>query len=79
MILGHLCNPELRTVQFVQGDDHVCWSFEKSGICTVSSMYEHLCTNISGPNLMQVWEGKMPLKTKIFVWLLFQNAVFTKE
>uniref|UniRef100_A0A452ZJW9 Reverse transcriptase zinc-binding domain-containing protein n=1 Tax=Aegilops tauschii subsp. strangulata TaxID=200361 RepID=A0A452ZJW9_AEGTS len=32
-----------------------------------------------GPNYKMVWKAPIPLKIKIFLWQLFQNAVLTRD
>uniref|UniRef100_A0A453D481 Reverse transcriptase zinc-binding domain-containing protein n=1 Tax=Aegilops tauschii subsp. strangulata TaxID=200361 RepID=A0A453D481_AEGTS len=32
-----------------------------------------------GPNYKMVWKAPIPLKIKIFLWQLFQNAVPTRD
>ena len=41
-------------------------------------MYKHLCQNDQGQNFKHIWQAKIPLKIKIFMWLL-QNAILTKD
>jgi hypothetical protein len=58
----------------------------KSGFFSVKSMYNHLFSG--GINLfsdeindqnMKIWKSKVPLKVKIFLWLIQQNAILTKD
>jgi len=41
-------------------------------------LYKHLCQNDQGQNFKHIWQAKIPLKIKIFMWLL-QNAILTKD
>jgi hypothetical protein len=42
-------------------------------------MYDHLCgADIESPN-KKIWKAKIPLKIKIFMWLLQQNAILAKD
>jgi hypothetical protein len=39
-------------------------------------MYDHLCSSeINNPN----WKAKIPLKVQIFMWLIQQEAILTKD
>lgn len=55
------------------------WAWEKSGVFSVKSVYDHLfISEPRFPNKM-LWKAKIPLKIKIFLWLLAQDAILTKE
>jgi len=53
--------------------DKAKWDWEKSGTFSVKSLYKHLCRNNQGQNYKYIWQ------TKIFMWLLLQNAILTKD
>jgi hypothetical protein len=42
-------------------------------------MYVFLEKTISGANYKWIWGAKLPLKIKIFMWQLFQNAIVTRD
>jgi hypothetical protein len=46
------------------------WDWEKASTFSVKSTYKHLCKNDYGPNFKNIWKAKMPLKVKIFMWLV---------
>ena len=50
------------------------WSF-----FSVRSVYKHLCKDDYGLNFKRVWKAKVPLKIKIFIWLVAQGAIMTKD
>lgn len=55
------------------------WSWEKSGTFSVKSVYKHLCKDeITQPNI-KIWKAKIPLKIKVFMWLIENNAILTKD
>lgn len=35
--------------------------------------------NDSGPYHKKIWKGKIPAKIKIFLWLMMNNAILTKD
>ena len=41
--------------------------------------YAWLERNLSGPSYKWVWKAPIPLKIKIFLWQLFQNAMLTRD
>jgi hypothetical protein len=45
----------------------------------VKSMYSHLCTGGGDDANRRIWKSKMPLKIKVFMWLINQNAILTKD
>jgi hypothetical protein len=55
------------------------WSWEKSGAFSVKSMYNHLFSGDPDDPNTKLWKAKIPLKIKIFLWLIQQNAILTKD
>lgn len=51
----------------------------KKGSFSVKSVYNALSTNENGPYHKKIWQGKIPAKIKIFLWLVLNNAVLTKD
>jgi hypothetical protein len=60
-------------------NDVVCWKFGKKGLFTVKTMYDCLTTNDSGPYHKKIWKSRIPGKIKIFLWLVVNNAILTKD
>jgi hypothetical protein len=59
--------------------DVVKSTWEKSGKFSVKSMYKHLFSwDINKPD-KKLWEAKLPMKIKIFMWLMHENAILTKD
>jgi hypothetical protein len=46
---------------------------------SVKSTYKHLCRNDFGASFKKIWKSKIPLKIKIFMWLVSQDAILTKD
>ena len=55
------------------------WIWDKSGTFTVKLVYEHMCVNEAGAQYILIWWTKLPLKIKIWLWLIEQNAILTKD
>ena len=51
----------------------------RSPIFTVKSTYKQLCYNESGAHYWMIWPAKIPLKIKICIWPIEQNAILTKD
>jgi hypothetical protein len=49
------------------------------GLFSVKSTYKFLCRHDCGYNSKRIWKAKIPLKIKIFLWLVEQNAILTKD
>jgi hypothetical protein len=59
--------------------DHPKWDWKKSGLFSVKSTYKFLYRYDYGHNSKRIWKAKIPLKIKIFLWLVEQNAILTKD
>jgi hypothetical protein len=59
--------------------DRPMWKWSKSGKFYVNSVYEHLTRNEDGPAYKSIWKAKVPEKVKIFMWLVAQKAILTKD
>jgi len=59
--------------------DVISWKFEKNGKFSVKSVYNGLTKNDSGLYHKRIWKGKIPPKIKIFLWLLTNDAILTKD
>jgi hypothetical protein len=59
--------------------DLVKWTWEKTRNFSVKSMYDHLCSGDVNESNNKIWKSKIPLKIKIFMWLIQQDAILTKN
>jgi hypothetical protein len=59
--------------------DMAYWKWMSSRRFTVKSVYEHLTIGDVGTDYKKVWSAKMPTKIKIFMWLIEQDAILTKD
>ena len=74
MILNDVHNFELQS-----DDDVILWKFEANRKFSVKSFYNAFTRNDAGPPHKIIWKGKAPQKVKIFMWLMTNNAVLTKD
>jgi hypothetical protein len=59
--------------------DGVVWGLTPNKRFSTKSVYQCLERNIAGSHNKWIWKAKIPLKIKIFLWQLFQNAVQTRD
>ena len=62
----------------MQERDVFVWNLNATGIFTVKSMYAALINN--GERVSQdIWQTKLPMKIKIFMWYLKRGVILTKD
>jgi hypothetical protein len=59
--------------------DKAKWSLTKSGTFSVKSLYNKLSAVGVDRSFKQLWKAKIPLKIKIWLWLIWHNAIATKD
>lgn len=59
--------------------DCISWKLEKNGKFSVKSLYNGLTRNESGLYHKRIWKGKIPPKIKIFLLLLTNDAILTRD
>lgn len=69
----------LTNVQLGGEEDVTVWRLGGKGKFIFKSIYNTLAESDAGPYHKKVWEGKIPAKIKIFVQLILNNAVLTKD
>jgi hypothetical protein len=62
-----------------QQKDKSIWIWEAKRKFSVKSMYAHLCSADAEKPNKNLWKAKIPLKIKIFMWLIQLNAILTKD
>jgi hypothetical protein len=67
----------LATCALGQDKDKPIWRWEKHKRFFVKTMYAHLCIADTENQNKNIWKAKIPLKIKIYMWLLQQNAILT--
>jgi hypothetical protein len=55
------------------------WSLKHDGKFTTSSMYQALLDSDIVPHNSYLWKIKIPLKIKVFLWLLYREVILTKD
>jgi hypothetical protein len=66
-------------VQLVEGSDYFKWSLTKSGLFFVRSIYLHLIDIQPSFVHRKIWQIKISLKIKIFLWFLQRGVILTKD
>ena len=66
-------------IQLGDNKDIGIWQLHKSGQFSVHSMYSALLDVRVLPINKSVWKLKIPLKVKIFIWLLHRGVILTKD
>jgi hypothetical protein len=69
----------VRQTVLTQGKDKRFWKWTKNVIYSVKSMYNHLCRNETDRSFKHLWKNKIQLKIKIWLWLIWHNAIATKD
>jgi hypothetical protein len=49
------------------------------GSFSVKSTYKYLSRLDVGLSFKKIWKAKIPLKIRVFMWLVSQNAILTKD
>lgn len=70
---------EMLKIQTNSMDDVAVWKLEKNGRFSVKSAYNALSRAEEGNNFRYIWKGKIPAKIKIFLWLIANEAILTKD
>jgi hypothetical protein len=71
--LKNLC----ANVSLSKDRDRCVWLLEKSGIFLVKSMYVAMKTKKIVFSFKNFWGVRVPLRVKVFIWLVFKNNVLT--
>lgn len=59
--------------------DKVGWVFGSKNSFFVKSIYNNLTSNESGLHHKKIWKGKILAKIKIFLWLILNDSILTKD
>jgi hypothetical protein len=69
----------LNGVRLSNEPDVVVWKWASKKSFMVKSVYNHLSRGDAGPSFSKVWRSRLSEKIKIFMWLLEQKAILTKD
>jgi hypothetical protein len=72
-----VCNEILKSDLKSEADSHV-WKCG-SGKFSVRSLYDHLGRVDNANSFVRIWKAKIPYKIKIFLWLVENGAILTKD
>jgi hypothetical protein len=70
---------DISSIDLDTTDDVILWKFGNKGVFTVEYVYNALSSNDVGPCHKKIWKGMIPAKIKIFLWLVMNNAILTKD
>ena len=66
-------------IQLQNGPDVCIWILQSNGQFSVKSMYATLMDETVLPIIQPLWKLKIPLKIKVFIWLLHRGVILTKD
>lgn len=70
---------DISSFTFENESDRIFWTLEKNKRFSVKSVYNAMTRSDAGSHHKMIWKGKVPTKIKIFMWLMANNAVLTKD
>jgi hypothetical protein len=70
---------KLEGVSLVPEEDIPVWDWIKSGLFTVKSVYKDISSSGIDRSFKHLWKSKIPLKIKVWLWLIWHNAITTKD
>lgn len=62
-----------------ESEDIPIWIWNNKKKFTVKSVYNHLFDIHLDRSFKHLWKAKIPLKIKIWLWLIWHNAIATKD
>ena len=66
-------------VEPMQGHGICIWTLQQNGLFFVHFMYLELKDDSIVPINRPLWKLKIPLKVKVFIWLLHRGVILTKD
>jgi hypothetical protein len=69
----------LNSIRLGEGKDRPLWKWTSSKHFSVKSTYNNITRRDRGDAYKAIWKVKIPEKVKIFMWLVFQKSILTKE
>jgi hypothetical protein len=75
----HGLNQIMAQTVLTDRQDRPHWKWTKNGKFIVKSAYNHLCSNGIDRTFKHLWKSRIPLKIKIWMWMIWHNAIATKD
>jgi hypothetical protein len=69
----------LNEVNLNDARDNVRWKWTPNKQFSVKLVYLHLTRDENRVAYREIWKAKIPLKIKIFMWMVAQRAILTKD
>ena len=66
-------------VRLTNSSDRVRWLLTRSGTFSVKSLYSFLIAKRVSIPYRKLWNLKLPLRIKVFCWILIKDRILTKE
>jgi hypothetical protein len=70
---------KMHRITLTQGNDCPIWDWTKNKQFTVKSVYKDLSNTGIDRSFKHLWKAKIPLKIKVWLWLIWHNAIVTKD
>jgi hypothetical protein len=64
---------------FSNAEDIPIWHWNKNKTFSTRSVYDYLTRESTRKSFKHIWKAKIPYKIKIFLWLVENNAILTKD
>uniref|UniRef100_A0A453A696 Reverse transcriptase zinc-binding domain-containing protein n=1 Tax=Aegilops tauschii subsp. strangulata TaxID=200361 RepID=A0A453A696_AEGTS len=66
-------------VQLCDLSDNIHWKLSTSDRFSAKSMYSDLIDTGPIPRFLHIWNIKVPLRIKIFMWFVHKGVILTKD
>jgi hypothetical protein len=70
---------KLINIRLADRPDIFKWSLNFNGQFSVNSIYQAFIDTNVVLNNSYLWKIKIPLKIKVFIWLLYRESILTKD
>jgi hypothetical protein len=69
----------LDPISLTNGEDIPIWDWNKNAQFSVKSIYKDLSSYVIDRSFKHLWKAKILLKIKIWLWMIWHNAIPTKD
>jgi hypothetical protein len=69
----------LNAMSMNEEPDVVIWKWYANKQFSIKYVYDHQSKDVSGSPFKRVWKAKLSEKIKVFVWLVEQKTILTKD